>query len=155
MASGNENKALNGQPGLKPGIDVKRFFGEVANRLPRCHIPAQTKSLCIFESEDFYVNQLPPKPANVVFGLEVDGHRKVIRFNDIAQAEQQAIGFARQGCQVAIFDAVTGEVVKRAWAEARLPAERRPPFAARMTSAATKTPAPVEPATFAMCRTRP
>jgi hypothetical protein len=56
---------------------------------------------------------LPPKPANTVFGLEVDGERKSIGFNSIAEAEQAGGGLVAQGRKVAIFDKVTGEVVKR------------------------------------------
>jgi hypothetical protein len=55
---------------------------------------------------------LPPKPANTVFGLEVDGERKTIGFGSIAEAEQAAAGLVAQGRKVAIFDRVTGEIVK-------------------------------------------
>jgi hypothetical protein len=56
---------------------------------------------------------LPPKPANTVFGVKVDGERKSIGFNSIAEAEQAASGLVAQGRKVAIFDKVTGEIVKR------------------------------------------
>jgi hypothetical protein len=55
---------------------------------------------------------LPPRPANTVFGLEVDGERKSIGFNSIAEAEQAGAGLVAQGRKVMIFDKVTGETVK-------------------------------------------
>jgi hypothetical protein len=59
------------------------------------------------------MGELPPKPANTVFGVEVDGERKSIGFNSIAEAELAAGGLGAQGRKVAIFDKVTGEIVKR------------------------------------------
>jgi hypothetical protein len=56
---------------------------------------------------------LPPKPANTVFGIEVDGERKLIGFSSVREAEQAGEGLVAQGRKVAIFDRVTGEVVKR------------------------------------------
>ncbi len=56
---------------------------------------------------------LPPKPANTVFGIEIDGDRKNIGFSSIAEAEQAGAGLVAQGRRVAIFDRVTGEIVKR------------------------------------------
>jgi hypothetical protein len=54
---------------------------------------------------------LPPRPANTVFGLEVDGVRQSIGFKSIAEAEQAAP--LAEGRKVVIFDRVTGEIVKR------------------------------------------
>ena len=58
------------------------------------------------------MNELPPKPANTVFGIEIDGERKSIGFNSIAEAERAGGGLVAQGRKVSIFDKVTGEVVK-------------------------------------------
>lgn len=56
---------------------------------------------------------LPPRPANTVFGLVVDGVPKSIGFNSLAEAEGAAGGLVAQGRKVTIFDRVTGAVVKR------------------------------------------
>jgi hypothetical protein len=59
------------------------------------------------------MDQLPPKPADTVFGIEIDGRRDRIGFSSIAEAEQAAAGLVAQGRKVAIFDLVTGRVVKQ------------------------------------------
>jgi hypothetical protein len=48
-----------------------------------------------------------------VFGIEVDGKRKTIAFGSVAEAEQAATDLVAEGRKVAIFDRVTGEIVKR------------------------------------------
>ena len=59
------------------------------------------------------MDQLPPKPANTVFGTEIDGRRDRTGFSSIAEAELAAAGLVAQGGKVAIFDLVTGRVVKQ------------------------------------------
>jgi hypothetical protein len=55
----------------------------------------------------------PPRPSNTVFGIEIDGERRTRSgFNSIAEAEQAAAGLVAQGRKVAIFDLVTGKIVK-------------------------------------------
>ena len=53
--------------------------------------------------------RLPPKPTGVVFGLIVDRKRMSIGFPSI----EEAAGAAPAGRSVAIFDMVTGQIVKR------------------------------------------
>ena len=53
--------------------------------------------------------RLPPKPTGVVFGLVVNGKRMSIGFSSIEEAEGAAI----PGRQNAIFDMVSGQIVKR------------------------------------------
>jgi hypothetical protein len=60
------------------------------------------------------MDQLPPRPANTVFGIEIDGRRSPRPgFNSIAEAEQAATGLIAQGRKVAIFDLVMGRIVKQ------------------------------------------
>jgi hypothetical protein len=54
-------------------------------------------------------NRLPPKPVGALFGLIIDGQRKTIGFPGIKEAERAA----PPGRDVAIFDMVTGQIVKR------------------------------------------
>ena len=56
---------------------------------------------------------LPPKPANAVFGIQIDGKPSDIGFPSIAAAEAAASGLTSQGRKVEIFDMVTKQVVKR------------------------------------------
>lgn len=53
--------------------------------------------------------RLPPKPSGVVFGLIIDGVRQSAGFPSIEVAERMA----PKGRQVAIFDMVTGRIVKQ------------------------------------------
>ena len=59
------------------------------------------------------MNTLPPKPANTVFGIIVDGKRTSIGLPSVKDAEDAARGLAEEGRSVAIFDRVTGKIVKR------------------------------------------
>jgi hypothetical protein len=59
------------------------------------------------------MDRLPPKPANAVFGIETDGERSDVGFGSIVEAEQAAGHLVAQGRKVAIFDRVTGEIIKR------------------------------------------
>jgi hypothetical protein len=66
----------------------------------------------VLRKTELSMSELPPKPANTVFGIEIDGERKSIGFNSIVEAEQAGGGLLAQGRKVAIFDKVTGKVVK-------------------------------------------
>jgi hypothetical protein len=62
---------------------------------------------------DTFMHELSPRPANTVFGIEIDGRRNSRRgFNSIAEGEQAATGLVAQGRKVAIFDLVTGRIIK-------------------------------------------
>jgi hypothetical protein len=58
-------------------------------------------------------SMLPPKPANTVFGIRVDGKTRSIGLRSLAEAEAAAGGLVSQGRRVEIFDKVTGRVIKR------------------------------------------
>lgn len=56
---------------------------------------------------------LPPKPADTVFGLRVDGKLTQPGWPNIEVAERMAIGLVQQGRTVEIVDRVTMQTVKR------------------------------------------
>jgi hypothetical protein len=60
------------------------------------------------------MSDLPPRPANAVFRIRVDGrvHRE-IGFSSVQEAEWAAQQQVAPGRQVEIFDEVTGQTVKR------------------------------------------
>ena len=58
-------------------------------------------------------NGLPPRPANTVFGMTIDGKVSQIAFQSLVEAEEAGQGLANQGRAIAIFDKVTNKVIKR------------------------------------------
>jgi hypothetical protein len=85
------------------------------SRRGRDRAPRSLRRPCLGEVRGLHFRTLPrpPRPSNTVFGIEIDGERRTRSgFNSIAEAEQAAAGLVAQGRKVAIFDLVTGKIVK-------------------------------------------
>jgi hypothetical protein len=59
------------------------------------------------------MSDLPPRPANAVFKIRLNGRILSIGFNNLQEAEQAARAHLTPGQQVEIIDGVTGRPVKR------------------------------------------
>jgi hypothetical protein len=53
------------------------------------------------------------KPVNIWYGLIVNGSRIPMSLPSIADAQESASGLKEQGCEVAVYDQDTGNIVKR------------------------------------------
>jgi hypothetical protein len=58
------------------------------------------------------MSELPPKPANAVFEIRVQG-RPPLRTNQLIEAQWASRAAAKAGLEAEIRDGVTGEVIER------------------------------------------